>query len=270
MAPIGSSQHASPLIPAIFIGHGSPMNALESNDFTERWERLASSLPRPRQILTVSAHWYQRGVRVTISERPRTIHDFSGFPKQLHEVQYPAPGSPELARQIRDLLSPTPVLFDEEWGLDHGAWSVLLRMFPRADIPVVQLGLDERLDPEDHFALARRLGVLRDQGTLILGTGNVVHNLQAYAWGRHSVEPFDWARRFESKIRAFIEAREFAQVARYGALGRDAALAAPTPEHLLPLLYVLGQHRPNDEITFPVDGFDGGSISMLSVKVGRD
>jgi 4,5-DOPA dioxygenase extradiol len=255
-------------MPAVFLGHGNPMNALERNAYTEAWARLAAALPRPRTILAVSAHWYVPGSRVTAEERPRTIHDFGGFPRALYEVRYPAPGSPALAERVRDLLAPTPVILDRQWGLDHGTWSVLVHLFPHADIPVVQLGLDETLTSEEHYDLARRLAPLRDEGVLILGSGNVVHNLHAYAWGRHPVKPYDWAVRFEARLRDLITGEEHSGVVAYGALGADAALAVPTPEHYLPLLYVLAQREPGEPATFPVEGFDGGSVSMLGVRIG--
>ena len=255
-------------VPALFMGHGNPMNAIERNSYTLAWERLAAELPRPRAILSVSAHWYTPGVRVTAEERPRTIHDFGGFPRPLYEVQYPAPGSPELAGRVRELLAPTKVALDSRWGLDHGTWSVLVHLFPRADVPVVQVGIDETLSAQEHDELARRLRPLRDEGVLVLGSGDVVHNLHTYAWGRHPVEPYDWAVRFESRIRAAIEARDFQAVVRYEEMGEDAALSAPTPDHFLPLLYVLAVGRADDRIRFPVEGFDGGSVSMLAVQLG--
>jgi 4,5-DOPA dioxygenase extradiol len=256
------------MMPSIFIGHGNPMNAIEPNAYSRAWEALAAALPRPRFILAVSAHWYVSGSRVTANERPRTIHDFGGFPRRLYEVQYPAPGSPELAQVVRDLLAPTPVVLDEHWGLDHGTWSVLVHLFPEAEIPVVQLGIDETLTADEHYNLARRLLPLRERDILVFGSGNVVHNLHAYAWGRHPVEPYDWAVRFESQLRELMAARDFAGVVAYESLGKDAALAAPTPDHFLPLLYVLAQSQDDEPITFPVEGFDGGSVSMLSVRIG--
>ena len=255
-------------MPAVFVGHGNPMNAIQANDYTKAWETLAAALPRPRAILSVSAHWYVPGGRVTDGQRPRTIHDFGGFPPELYQVRYPAPGSPELARRVRDLLAPTPVELDERWGLDHGTWSVLVRMYPEADIPVVQLGIDETLTPEQHYDLAGRLQVLRDEGVLVLGSGNVVHNLHTYAWGRRPVKPYDWGVRFESRLRELMLAQELANVVAYETLGEDAALAVPTPEHYLPLLYVLAQHRRSEPVTFPVEGFDGGSVSMLGIRIG--
>lgn len=255
-------------MPAVFIGHGNPMNAVESNVFTGRWRELAAALPRPAAILSVSAHWYLPGARVTAAERPRTIHDFRGFPRRLYEVQYPAPGSTQLAGRVKDLLAPTPVALDGTWGLDHGTWSILTHLFPQADVPVIQLGLDETLAAADHFDLARRLRPLRDEGVLILGSGNVVHNLHAYAWGERSAAPYDWAVRFEASTRERIAARDFDAVVAYESLGTDAALAAPTPDHYLPLLYILAASEREEPMTFPVEGFDGGSVSMLCVRAG--
>jgi 4,5-DOPA dioxygenase extradiol len=256
------------MMPSIFIGHGNPMNAIERNAYTRAWQALAAELPRPSFILAVSAHWYVPGARVTANETPRTIHDFGGFPRRLYEVQYPAPGSPELAQAIRELLAPTPVELDEQSGLDHGTWSVLVHLFPEAEIPVVQLGIDETLTPSEHFELAIGLQALRDRDVLIFGSGNLVHNLHTYAWGRHPIEPYDWAVRFESQIKELITARDFSGVTAYESLGRDAALSAPTPDHFLPLLYVLAQSQRDEPITFPVEGFDGGSVSMLGVRIG--
>jgi 4,5-DOPA dioxygenase extradiol len=183
-------------------------------------------------------------------------------------VEYPAQGAPELARHVQRLLAPTAVVLDEGWGLDHGTWSVLVHMVPDASVPVIQLGLDETAPAAEHLQLARRLRPLRDDGVLVLGSGNVVHNLHAYSWGRVSVEPYDWGVRFEGRLRSLIDAGDVDAVAAYEALGEDAALSAPTPEHFLPLLYVLAQHEGGEPISFPVEGFDGGSVSMLAVKVG--
>jgi 4,5-DOPA dioxygenase extradiol len=259
---------ANQRMPVLFIGHGNPMNALERNEYTDAWRRIGADLPRPQAILSVSAHWYTPGARVTAQERPRTIHDFGGFPRPLFEVEYPAPGSPALARRVRDLLAPVPVAFDERWGLDHGTWSVLVHMFPRADVPVVQLGIDETLTPAQHWDLAVRLRPLREEGVLILGSGDVVHNLHTYAWGRHPVEPYEWALRFEQAVRTAIEQDDLETVVGYEELGRDAALAAPTPDHFLPLVYVLAQGKREEPVSYPVEGFDGGSVSMLGVRIG--
>jgi 4,5-DOPA dioxygenase extradiol len=216
----------------------------------------------------VSAHWYLSGVRVTAMDRPRTIHDFGGFPPELYRVRYPAPGDPGLARRVAELLAPRPVALDHDWGLDHGTWSVLCHVFPQADVPVVQLAIDEAEPPEFHYALARRLAPLRDEGVLVVGSGNLVHNLHAYAWGRHPVEPFDWAVRFEGQARRLLEAGDHGPLVAYESLGGDALLSVPTPEHFLPLLYVAALARPGEPVRFPVEGVDGGSVSMLTVQVG--
>lgn len=255
-------------MPAIFFGHGNPLNALLQNEYTGAWSAIGRSVPKPKAVLCISAHWYIPGVAVTAMLQPRTIHDFGGFPRELYEVQYPAPGSTDLAARVRDLLAPVDVAMDERWGLDHGTWSVLVHVFPEADVPVVQLSIDETKDAAFHYELAKRLAPLRDEGVLVIGSGNLVHNLHTYAWGRHDVEPFDWALRFEEKARELMVARDHTPLVNYESLGRDAMLSAPTPDHYLPLLYILGLQREGDEVTFPVEGFDGGSISMTTVKVG--
>jgi 4,5-DOPA dioxygenase extradiol len=255
-------------MPAIFFGHGNPMNALASNDYTEGWAAIGAEILRPRAVLSVSAHWYLPGTAVTAMPAPRTIHDFGGFPPELYEVKYPAPGDPELASRVRDLLAPIPVRLDQRWGLDHGTWSVLCHVFPDADIPVVQLSIDETQTAAFHYETGKRLAPLRDEGVLVIGSGNLVHNLHAYAWGRHPVEPLDWAVRFEEQARELLLAGDHGPLVNYETLGRDAMLSAPTPDHYLPLLYVLALQREGEQVTFPVEGFDGGSISMLSVRIG--
>jgi 4,5-DOPA dioxygenase extradiol len=264
------TRDSRPAMPALFIGHGNPMNAIVDNEYTAAWRAIALQIPRPRAILCISAHWYGTGARVTIEERPRTIHDFGGFPRELFHVRYPAPGSPELANAVVALLAPTFVEPDDRWGLDHGTWSVLARMYPDADIPVVQLGIDETLSPREHYEMARRLQPLRREGVLVLGSGNVVHNLHAYGWGRKRLEPYDWAVRFETKLRALMDTGRFEQVPGYEGMGKDAALSAPTPDHFLPLLYVLAQHDGVEPVSYPVEGFDGGSVSMLCVRLGEN
>jgi len=254
-------------MPAIFFGHGNPMNALADNGFTQTWREIGRTIPKPKAILCVSAHWYIPAVAVTAMTTPRTIHDFGGFPRQLFEVQYPAPGSPELAERVEAILDEV-ILDEENWGLDHGTWSVLCHVFPEADIPVVQLSIKENEPAEFHYRLGRSLISLRDEGVLIVGSGNIVHNLHAYAWGRHDVEPFDWAVGFESKARELMLAGDHGPLVDYETLGQDALLSVPTPDHYLPLLYILGLQREDDAVTFPVEGFDGGSISMLSVRIG--
>jgi 4,5-DOPA dioxygenase extradiol len=256
------------VLPAIFLGHGNPMNAIETNAYTEAWSAIGRSMPRPRAILAVSAHWCQPGTAVTASVRPRTIHDFGGFPRPLYDVTYPAPGDRALAERVHALLAPVPVGLDERWGLDHGTWSVLRHVYPAADVPVVQLAIDETEPASYHYALARKLGPLREEGVLVIGSGNLVHNLHAYGWGRKEVAPYDWAVRFEKLAREFLVQGDDAALVAYESLGRDALLSAPTPDHFLPLIYVLGVRRPEDEVSFPVEGFDGGSVSMLAIRLG--
>jgi 4,5-DOPA dioxygenase extradiol len=255
-------------LPAIFLGHGNPMNALLRNLYTEAWRRLGETIPRPRAVLAVSAHWYVPEVGVTVTTAPRTIHDFGGFPRELYQVQYPAPGDPDLARHVQQMLAPIPVRLDESWGLDHGTWAVLCHVYPAADVPVVQLSIDERQPASFHYEVGKRLATLRDEGVLIVGSGNLVHNLHAYAWGRHDVEPFDWAVRFEEQARAMLVAGEHEGLVDYERLGRDAVLSIPTPDHFLPLLYVIATRQQDDQVTFPVEGVDGGAVSMLGVRIG--
>lgn len=256
------------LMPAIFFGHGNPMNALLANGYTEGWRRIGARIPKPKAILAVSAHWYVPKVGVTVSTAPRTIHDFGGFPPELFQVQYPAPGAPELARRVQHLLAPVPVILDETWGLDHGTWSVLVHAYPKADIPIVQLSINETEPASFHFELGKRLAPLREEGILIVGSGNLVHNLHTYAWGRQMPEPYEWAARFEEEAREMLVAGDFKPLVNYEKLGPAARLSIPTPDHYLPLLYVIASRQEGEKITFPVEGIDGGSISMLSVCVG--
>jgi 4,5-DOPA dioxygenase extradiol len=259
---------AAEMMPALFIGHGNPMNALQDNVWTEAWRNIGKSIGRPRAVLAVSAHWYIRGTRVTAEEHPRTIHDFGGFPAELSRMEYPAPGDAALAVRLQNLLLPTQVAAATDWGLDHGTWSVLAHVFPPADVPVVQLSIDRTQPPAFHYALGKRLMDLRQEGVLILGSGNLVHNLEAYAWGDHRAAPYDWAVRFEDRVRQLVVSRDHQPLLDYGALGTDALLSVPTAEHYLPLLYVLGLQRQNDAVAFPVSGVDGGSISMLALRIG--
>lgn len=254
--------------PAVFVGHGNPLNALQRNDYTEGWKTIGHSFKKPKAILAVSAHWYLPGTRVTASNNPRTIHDFGGFPPELYQVKYEAPGSPQLAMRVRELLDPVAVELDYDWGLDHGTWSVLCHMFPEADVPVVQLSIDETQTAEYHYELGHKLQTLRDEDILLFGSGNLVHNLHAYAWGKRPAEPFDWAIRFEQDVVSYLLAAEHGPIVHYETISRDALLAVPTPEHYLPLLYMIATQGPEDQISFPIKGIDGGSISMLSVQVG--
>ena len=255
-------------MPAIFFGHGNPMNALSKNVYSGGWSSIGKSIPRPKAVLAVSAHWYIPDCAVTANPMPPTIHDFGGFPPELYRVKYPAPGKPELARKVQDLLAPVSLKLDETWGLDHGTWAVLIHVFPNADIPIVQLSIDERQPPSFHYELGKRLSSLREEGVLVVGSGNVVHNLHAYAWGNREAQPFDWAVRFEKQARKLLLGGEDGPLIGYEKLGRDTLLSAPTPNHYLPLLYIIALRRKGEAISFPVEGFDGGSISMLAVQIG--
>ena len=245
------------------------MNAVLHNSYTEQWHTIGGQLQRPKAILCISAHWYIEDAAVTVSTAPRTIHDFGGFPQELYQVQYPAPGDPDLALRVQQLLAPLPVRFDDRWGLDHGAWSVLCHVYPNADIPVVQLSIDETQPPSFHYETGQRLAPLREEGILIVGSGNLVHNLHTYAWGRHAQEPYEWAISFEQRVRDLLLAGQHSPLINYeNKLGREAILAAPTPDHYLPLLYVVGASSGSDRVSFPIEGVDGGSISMLAVQMG--
>jgi 4,5-DOPA dioxygenase extradiol len=254
--------------PTIFFGHGNPMNALHDNEWSRGWAAIGQRVSKPSAVLSVSAHWYLPATALTAMAMPRTIHDFGGFPRELFEVQYPAPGDLGLVRRVRELLNPLEVSADLSWGLDHGTWSVLRHVFPRADVPVVQLSIDESKSPAFHYELGRLLRPLRDEGILVIGSGDIVHNLHTYAWGRRPAEPFDWALRFEGRARELVLRGDHQPLVKYESLGPDAELSVPTPEHYLPLLYVLGASDEGDAVTFPVEGMDGGSISMLSVQFG--
>lgn len=256
-------------MPALFLGHGSPMNVLEENIYTETWRKLGETLPKPKAIIAVSAHWYTRGTAVTAMEKPRTIHDFGGFPQALFDTRYPAPGSPALARQIAEVLSPVDVQLDQEWGFDHGSWGVLIKMYPDADIPVVQLSVDGTKPAAYHFELGRKLALLREQGVMIVASGNVVHNLRMVRW-QGEAPAYPWAESFNQYVRDNLAWQgEDAQHPLVNFMQHEgAALSNPTPEHYLPLLYVLGARAQDEAVTVPVDGIVMGSLSMLSVQVG--
>jgi 4,5-DOPA dioxygenase extradiol len=254
------------LMPVLFMGHGNPMNAVDDNAYTRTWERLGRELIRPKAILCISAHWETEGSRVSTHADPRTIHDFYGFPQELYDVRYHCAGSPQLAEDLIR-ISEGGVASDETWGIDHGTWSVLCRMYPTADIPVVQLSLDYRKTPRRHFELARMLGPLREKGVLILGSGNLVHNLSRMRFSRDA-EPYDWAVSFDETVTRLIGERRYDQLVEYHSLGSAAALSIPTDEHYLPLLYVLALAREGDTVTFPVTGIDLGSVSMRAVQIG--
>lgn len=259
-------QSNSSRMPAVFFGHGSPMNALDDNAYTRAWRQIAAGMPKPKAILSISAHWYTRGTLVTAMEAPRTIHDFGGFPQALFDIRYPAPGSPALASRVRELLAPVDVQPDHSWGLDHGTWSLLVKMFPDADVPVVQLSIDATRPNHFHVEMGQRLAPLRDEGVLIMASGDVVHNLRAMNWGGGAAP--DWAERFNHAVRDCLLGGEVERLADYAQWGPDARLAVPTPEHFLPLLYILGTRRESEPISIPVDGIELVSISMMSVAVG--
>ena len=259
-------------LPAVFIGHGSPMNAIEDNEFSKRWQQLGKSLPRPRAILCVSAHWETWGTLVTAMEEPRTIHDFGGFPPELYQAQYSAPGSTWLAGEIRNSIASAKVSFDLDWGLDHGCWSVLQRMFPAADLPVVQLSLDYTRSAKEHYAIGRELTGLRDKGILIVGSGNMVHNLglvEVNAGRRDFNKPFgfDWAIQANALFKKLIAEERHDELADYPALGEAVQMAVPTPEHFLPLLYVLAVKEKDEKITYFNDKPLAGSLTMTSFTI---
>ena len=250
--------------PAVFFGHGSPMLTLEDSRYTRAWRAIGESMPKPKAILCVSAHWYTRGTAVTAMRAPKTIHDFGGFPQALFDIRYPAPGDPALAARVAELLAPVEVVQDESWGLDHGAWTVLRHAFPDADVPVVQLSIDATQPPDWHYDLGERLAPLRDEGVLVAGSGNVVHNLGVMQRG-DGVPAFDWAVRFNDRIRASLAKKDRAGLTGYATQGRDADLSVPTPEHYLPIVYVAALAREDEMLSFAIDGIENGSLGMLSV-----
>src|SRR5487761_1019219 len=254
-------------MPVIFFGHGSPMNTLASNRYTDAWRKLGASVPTPKAILAISAHWVTRGTAVTAMAKPRTIHDFGGFPQALYDVQYPAPGDPALAARVREVLAPLEVHLDQAWGLDHGTWSVLVHAFPDAGIPVVQLSMDGTKPARFHYDLGKQLAPLRDEGVLIVGSGNVVHNLMLMRRGDDAAN-YDWSKRFNQQIRAALASGSHQALIDFERLGEDARLSVPTPEHYLPLLYIAALQATDEAITFAVDGYEAGSLGMLSAAAG--
>lgn len=253
-------------MPVLFVGHGSPMNALDGNEFRRGWEEVACRLPRPKAVVCVSAHWETPGVSITAADRPETIHDFYGFPQRLFEVRYPAPGDPALARRAADLIQEEPVRLDAGRGLDHGCWSVLRGMYPDADVPVVQISLDTSRPAAFHYQLARELAPLREQGVLIVGSGDIVHNLGVMDWRKP--DAYDWARRFNDEVKKRIAFRDHQGLVSYETLGPDARLAIPTPEHYLPLLYTLALHEKDEPVSFFNDKTVMGSVSMTCLTLG--
>jgi 4,5-DOPA dioxygenase extradiol len=261
------SLNATELMPVLFLGHGSPMNAIEDNEFARGWRAIGQSLPKPNAILCISAHWETRGTFVTAMEKPKTIHDFGGFPQALFDVQYPAPGSPYIAAQTKEVIKSTEIGLDQSWGLDHGCWSVVKRLYPAADIPVIQFSLDYQQAPQYHFELAKELQALRRKGVLIVGSGNMVHNLGIMDWD-HPETGFDWAIEANTKMKQFITNGDYSSLINYQAQGKAFQLSIPSPEHYLPLLYTLGLKEEKDGISFFNDRTVMGSISMTSLRIG--
>jgi 4,5-DOPA dioxygenase extradiol len=259
------------LMPVLFIGHGSPMNAIEENDFVKGWRNVGKTLPKPSAILCISAHWETRGTYVTAMEKPATIHDFGGFPRELFDVQYPAPGSPDLAMETKSITKKASVMMDDNWGLDHGCWSILKHLYPKADVPVIQMSLDYYQSPQYHYDLAKELSPLRKKGVLIIGSGNIVHNLGLVNWEKME-EPgfgYDWAIEANERIKNFIISNDHKSLIGYKSQGREFNLAIPTPDHYLPLLYSLALKEENEEVNVFNDQAVMGSLTMTSIRIGN-
>jgi 4,5-DOPA dioxygenase extradiol len=257
-------------MPVLFIGHGSPMNAIGENEFVSGWRAIGKTLPKPNAILCVSAHWETKGTYVTAMSKPPTIHDFGGFPKELFEVEYPAPGNPELANETKNIVKKSEVGLDTRWGLDHGCWSVVKHLYPNADVPVIQLSLDYFQPPQYHYDLARELSSLRNKGVLIIGSGNMVHNLGLVSWEKMEVPGYgyDWALEADEKMKKFILSNDHKQLIDYKMQGKAFNLAIPTPDHFLPLLYSLALKEENEKIEVFNDKAVAGSLTMTSIKIG--
>jgi len=265
-----SQSGSSPKMPVLFLGHGSPMNAIEENEFVDGFRNTGKSLPKPDAILCVSAHWETRGTFVTAMEQPETIHDFGGFPKELYDVQYPAPGNPKLADRIKSLITANKIESDFKWGLDHGAWSVIKHLYPKADVPVVQMSLDYTQPAGYHYDLIKELKSLRKNGILIIGSGNMVHNLPLVAWDKFDSDnfAFDWALEASEKMKKYILSGDYKNLINYHSHGKAFELAIPTPEHYLPLLYVMALKEENEDVKLFNDKAVAGSVTMTSVKIG--
>lgn len=258
------------LMPVLFLGHGSPMNAIEDNEFVQGWIQQGKTLPKPAAILCISAHWETNGTYVTAMPKPQTIHDFGGFPQALFDVQYPAPGSPELALETQKIITTTKVGLDDKWGLDHGCWSVVKHLYPNADVPVIQMSLDYNRSPKYHYELAKELAALRTKGVLIVGSGNLVHNLRLVAWDKMQ-EPdygFDWALEAKAKMNEYIRSGNYQPLIDYKSQGRAFDLAIPTPDHFLPLLYTLALKKEKEQLTIFNDKALMGSLTMTSLRIG--
>jgi 4,5-DOPA dioxygenase extradiol len=258
------------LMPVLFIGHGSPMNGIEDTEFSRRWTQMAKEIPTPKAVLVVSAHWFTKGTQITAMDFPKTIHDFGGFPQALFDVQYPAPGNPVLAKETAELLHSANITLDHDWGLDHGTWTVVRHMYPEAKIPVLQLSIDYTKGPQYHYDLAKELHALRKKGVLIIGSGNMVHNLRMVAWDKLNDQEYayDWAKQMNNKFKELIQAGDHNPLINYTSLGKEAKLAIPTPEHYLPLMYTLGLKTNKDSVSFFNDKAVGGLLTMTSVKLG--
>ncbi|MBZ5856116.1 4,5-DOPA-extradiol-dioxygenase [Flavihumibacter profundi] len=259
------------LMPVLFVGHGSPMNGIQDNEFSQRWTQLAKEIPTPSAVLVISAHWLSKGTLVTAMDFPKTIHDFGGFPKALYDVQYKAPGNPVLAMETASLIHSVKAELDHDWGLDHGAWTVVRHMYPEANIPVLQLSIDYTKSPQYHYELAKELFDLRKKGVLIIGSGNMVHNLRMVAWDKLD-EPgfgYDWALKMNETFKTLIANGDHKSLINYAGLGRDALLSIPTPEHYLPLLYTLGLKGAGDGVSFFNDRAVAGALTMTSVRLGQ-
>ncbi len=258
------------LMPVLFIGHGSPMNGIEDNEFSNRWKLMAKEIPTPQAVLVISAHWFTKGTRITAMDFPKTIHDFGGFPDALFQVQYPAPGNLSLAKETASMIHSTLVELDHDWGLDHGTWTVIRHMYPEATIPVLQLSIDYTKGPSFHYDLAKELYHLRKKGILIIGSGNMVHNLRMVAWDKLNgpAYGYDWALQMNQTFKDLILNREHDPLIHYNKLGAEALLAIPTPEHYMPLLYTLGLQGKSENVSFFNDKPVGGSLTMTSVKIG--
>ncbi len=257
-------------MPVLFVGHGSPMYVIEDNEFTQTWQKLGETVPTPTAIICISAHWETRGTQVTAMSMPQTIHDFGGFPRELYEIQYPAPGDPELAKEVINVIKGSTVQADQRWGLDHGSWSVLSRMYPTAEIPVIQMSLDYNKSPGEHYELAKELVSFRDKGVLIIGSGNMVHNLHKVAWDKPDSEDygFDWALEANEIFKKLILENKHNELIDFKKLGNSVQLSVPTPDHFLPLLYTLALKNENEEISFFNDKAVMGSLTMTSLKIG--
>lgn len=258
-------------MPVLFLGHGSPMNAIEENEFVQGFRKVGKEIQKPATVLVISAHWETKGTFVTAMENPRTIHDFGGFPRKLYEVQYPAPGNPELAKKTKSTIKSTEIGLDDKWGLDHGAWSVVKHMYPNAEIPVIELSLDYRQSAQYHYELAKELAPLRNKGVLIVGSGNMVHNLPMIDWNRlNEIDySYDWTLEASEKMKNYILSNNHKELINYQSQGKEFNLAVPTPEHYLPLLYALALKSENEEVSLFNDKAVGGSITMTSVKIEK-